>query len=181
MTRAIHILALALPVLAPLTAGAPARAGGFETYGNIFAYAIPAAAGAITLAKGDEKGLWQLGSSYALANGTTWALKQTIDSTRPNGKPESFPSGHTTSAFAGASYLHYRYGLDYGLPAYGLAALVGVSRVTSNNHRWRDVVAGAAIANVSAYFLVDRFKAPPPVNIVVGERGFYGVTAAFRF
>jgi len=70
----------------------------------------------------------------------------TVNRTRPNGGHQSFPSGHTASAFAGAAFLQRRYGWKVGVPACFAATFVGYSRVESHNHYTSDVVAGAAIA-----------------------------------
>lgn len=75
----------------------------------------------------------------------TYSLKYGIDAERPNGGSESFPSGHTSVAFAGAEFIRKQYGLWVGIPAYLTAGYVGWSRVISNNHYPRDVLAGATI------------------------------------
>ncbi len=74
-----------------------------------------------------------------------FALKYGIDAERPNGGGQSFPSGHTASAFMGAEYIRQQHGWGWGIPAYAAAGWVGYTRVESNNHYWRDVAAGAAI------------------------------------
>ena len=81
----------------------------------------------------------------ASAMAVTYILKPTIDRTRPNGGHMSFPSGHATSAFAGAAFLQRRFGWRLGIPAYGLASYVAYSRVETKQHYTSDVVAGAAI------------------------------------
>ena len=74
------------------------------------------------------------------------ALKYGIDKTRPNGDCcESFPSGHTSIAFSGATFLAQRYGHKMVIPAYIMASFVGYSRVYADKHYWEDVLAGAAI------------------------------------
>lgn len=154
----------------------------FETFGDIASYGIPAAAAALTLGKDDHDGLLQFGLTYGVTFGATLLLKETVDATRPNGKPHSFPSGHTSRAFAGASYLHYRYGIEYGLPAYALAAAVGYSRVESDNHYWHDVIAGAAIANLSAYLLTKRYESPIEIGAFIDTKNSrFGVTLNRRF
>lgn len=125
--------------------------GAFETYGDVGQFAIPAVAAGISWYKGDNEGLEQFGYSILATTATVELLKNTVDATRPNGGDKSFPSGHTALAFSGASYLQRRYGWDYGLPAYLAAGAVGWSRVTSDNHYWRDVIAGAAIATGFTY------------------------------
>ena len=81
-------------------------------------------------------------------------LKYAVDDTRPNGGRRSFPSGHTAWAFTGAAFIHHRYGWEWGVPTEIAAAAVAISRIDGNYHRWRDVIASAAIAHASAYFLV---------------------------
>jgi membrane-associated phospholipid phosphatase len=113
--------------------------------GDVAAIALPAGAAAGALLTHDHKGLAQLAESYASAMAVTYILKPTIDRTRPNGGHMSFPSGHATSAFAGAAFLQRRYGWLFGIPAYGLASYVAYSRVEAKEHYTSDVVAGAAI------------------------------------
>ena len=66
--------------------------------------------------------------------------------TRPDGSNNgSFPSGHTSGAFATATILQKRYGWKTGIPAYGLAAYVAASRLSENKHHLSDAIFGAAI------------------------------------
>ncbi len=79
----------------------------------------------------------------------TFALKNAVHRTRPDGSNRlSFPSGHTSSAFAAASVLESHYGPRVGVPAYTLASLIGASRLASRAHHVSDVVAGAALGFV---------------------------------
>lgn len=65
---------------------------------------------------------------------------------RPFGGNASFPSGHVTQAFAVASVIAAHYEpLWIKTTAYGVASLVGYSRVYHNAHFASDVLAGAAI------------------------------------
>lgn len=59
----------------------------------------------------------------------------------------SFPSGHTTTAFAVASVLAcgYKDKIWIGITSYTIATLVGLSRVNDNEHWGSDVIAGAAL------------------------------------
>jgi membrane-associated phospholipid phosphatase len=120
--------------------------------GTAGALGVPLVAGIISIDHADQEGLQQLLYTYGATMGTTLLLKKTVDATRPNGEPESFPSGHAASAFAGAAYLQRRYGWTYGVPAYAVGAFVGYTRVENDKHYWRDVAASAAIASLSAYF-----------------------------
>lgn len=74
-------------------------------------------------------------------------LKKTIREPRPNNSNsrESFPSGHTTTAFAFASVIGTEHEWYWGVAAYSMASLVAFSRINDNAHRLHDVVGGAAL------------------------------------
>lgn len=61
----------------------------------------------------------------------------------------SFPSGHTTTAFAVASVLAMGYPdkIWIGISSYTIASLVGVSRIYDGHHWASDVVMGAALGS----------------------------------
>lgn len=76
----------------------------------------------------------------------------------PPGLPgESFPSGHTTGAFAVAAVLSRRFPRLQWL-FWSLAALVGLSRVALGRHWPSDVVAGAliGIGSVAIFSWIER-------------------------
>jgi len=79
----------------------------------------------------------------------TYAMKFSIDRTRPNGDPRSFPSGHASSTFATAAVLEQHYGWKLGVPAFAAAAYAGSSRVAANKHWASDVVFGAFLGVAS--------------------------------
>ena len=140
MNRAAVVLVLALP----LGAG-EARADTVSRAGDVGAIVLPVGSAAGALVAKDHKGLAQLAESYASAMAVVYVLKPLVDRTRPNGGHQSFPSGHATSAFAGAAFLQRRYGWAFGIPAYAVASFVAYSRVESKNHYTGDVVAGGVI------------------------------------
>jgi len=129
-----------------------------ELAGNVLVFALPIAAAGLTLGFKDWQGTLEFGESAALAMGTTFALKYTIDKTRPNGNNHSFPSGHATITFSSAEFMRKRYGWEYGLPAYVLATFVAYSRVEAGQHYTMDVVGGAAIGIVSSYLITHPYK-----------------------
>jgi membrane-associated phospholipid phosphatase len=163
---------------------ASARAGdGFEKFGDVMRYALPAAALGVTAAKRDGEGAAMLAATAVPTLGLTYGLKAAVHEERPDhSDDDSFPSGHTSFAFLGASYLHYRYGWQLGLPSYALASLVAASRVEADKHFVQDVLASVLIANVSAYFLAD----PHDERVFLfpycdSRKRSFGIIASFRF
>ncbi|HSH19604.1 MAG TPA: phosphatase PAP2 family protein, partial [Draconibacterium sp.] len=79
-------------------------------------------------------------------------LKSWVDSKRPNGEPRSFPSGHTSTAFVLAQFMHHEFGdrsIWYSIGAYSCATTVGLMRVTKDAHWISDVIAGAGFGMLS--------------------------------
>ena len=57
-------------------------------------------------------------------------VKYTVNERRPDGsETNSFPSGHTATAFTGAEIVRHEYGLGYGIAAYTIATGVGFLRI----------------------------------------------------
>ena len=78
-------------------------------------------------------------------------LKLAVKEQRPNGTAyNSFPSGHTATAFTGAELVRLEYGWGWGAAAYAAATVVGWSRVEHQCHWWWDTAAGAIIGVASA-------------------------------
>lgn len=71
---------------------------------------------------------------------------------------KSFPSGHTTSAFAVASVIAYQYRDTKWIPvtAYSLAGLAGLSRIYQNHHWTSDVFVGAIFGTATGLFVCNR-------------------------
>ena len=144
-----------------LTSNAYATSG-LTTTGDILQIAIPTAAFGISTYKDDRDGQIEFLTSFTATMAATYAIKYALKDTewsdRPNGGTESFPSGHSSSAFGGAFFLQQRYGSMYGAPAIALAALTGYSRVEGDYHHWRDVFGSMLVAGVANYFLVDKYN-----------------------
>jgi len=82
-----------------------------------------------------------------LVNGlVTYGIKFATKRIRPDGSNKrSFPSGHTSNSFLGATIIQNIYGTDIGLPAYLFASITGLSRINDNKHYLSDVIFGAAL------------------------------------
>ena len=101
-----------------------------------------------------------LGTAYALMGVTVNVVKATTRIERPDGSSRnSFPSGHTATAFMGAELLRREYwhvSPWIGVAGYAVAAGTGFFRMYNNRHWFTDVLAGAGIGILSveaAYWL----------------------------
>lgn len=91
-------------------------------------------------------------TAYIVMTAICQGAKRTICEPRPDtGKANSFPSGHTATAFCGAELTRIEYGNAYGAAAYAVAVATGVLRVVNNRHWTNDVLAGAGIGFLSAH------------------------------
>ena len=177
--RSLHFLRAFFIVLcstAILLTAAPANANdNEETAGDIMLAVVPAIAYGMTFKLDDKDGRTQFYKSLLSTAAITYGLKNTVSSNRPNGKDnESFPSGHTSLTFSSAAFMQKRYGWEYGMPAYAAAAFTGWSRVESDNHNVRDVLAGALIGTASAYWFTTPLKGNLQVSPII-EGDTYGL------
>lgn len=77
---------------------------------------------------------------------TTTLMKRIVNQKRPHGGDRlSFPSGHTTTAFAFASVVALEHSKAWGIAAYSMATIVGLSRMNDNAHYLHDVTFGATL------------------------------------
>jgi membrane-associated phospholipid phosphatase len=139
--------------------------------------------------KSDMEALgWHGTESVILAGTTTWVLKALAGRARPyvskdtspadfqlfggfkTGDRQSFPSGHTTTAFAAASAVTSQVRIIWPghtwfvAPAmYGGATLVGLSRMYHDKHWASDVVLGAAIGTFTGIKVI-RYTHEHPNN-----------------
>jgi membrane-associated phospholipid phosphatase len=153
-----------------------------------------------------------VGESIFATGVITDVLKSLAGRTRPEADPDhphkfhlgggwrddphkSFPSGHSSAAFAAAASISTEVGRLYPQSriwvrpvAYGSAGLVGLSRIYNNKHWATDVLAGAAIGTFTAWKVVgynhthpgnrvDRvFLGPPTVMVTPNS-----IMLAWRF
>jgi membrane-associated phospholipid phosphatase len=78
-------------------------------------------------------------------------LKYSVRRERPDrSNNKSFPSGHSSSAFATATVLQRHYGWKVGVPAYAVGGYIALARMAWNRHHATDVVMGAGFGIASA-------------------------------
>ena len=92
--------------------------------------------------------------SAIIMAGLVNSIKYSVAEVRPDGSTaNSFPSGHTATAFMAATILHKEYGLTrslwYSVGGYTVATSIGIFRVMNNRHWVSDVMMGAGIGILS--------------------------------
>ena len=91
--------------------------------------------------------------SYVITAITTYTIKEISGVQRPDGIGlNSFPSGHTATAFTGAEFLRFQYKDSnpwIGVAGYAVASGVALSRVAHNEHWFTDIIAGAGVGILS--------------------------------
>src|SRR3977135_738335 len=138
-----HVSFTAAFVAAFVASATPALADGVKTAGEILRFALPVAAGGYSLYKQDYDGVLQLTVSEVITEGTSLVPQHFIKEQRPDKSNwHSFPSDSAGVAFSAASYLQIRYGWNYGLPAYAVAAFVGYSSVQAEKAQWVELLGG---------------------------------------
>ncbi len=118
-----------------------------EDIGDILQIALPLSALGSTYFRHDREGRKQFARSWGYSSAMVLLVKEAVEKTRPNAQGvNSFPSGHTASAFSGASFIHWRYGPRWGVPAFVLAGYTGASRVLAEKHFLDDVISGMSLS-----------------------------------
>ena len=118
-----------------------------------------------------------------IGTGIVQAVKRMTNIRRPDGTNYSFPSGHTTQAFAGATLLFMEFHescLPLALSGYGLALTTGFLRMTNNRHWLPDVVAGAGLGILVPWLLesIASFREWHPFQAAPAQVSLYPGTAA---
>ncbi len=150
-------------------------ARGFRRWGEAWAY-LPAVLGLLLAARvrADpqlRRWAWQVALALILSGVLCWALKLSVgrarprwsdapDSLRPFSSATSFPSGHTTAAFALSTSLAAGLASPPATVALvALAAGTGWSRVNDDRHWLSDVVVGALLGLLSTVWVRRRYPA----------------------
>ncbi len=105
----------------------------------------------------ESKNHWFDQSKYLALSGIldvvlVLSIKQLTQKTRPNGHGLSFPSGHTSFAFMGATVLYEEFKETrpfFAYSGYGFATATGILRITNRKHWLSDVLVGAGIGILS--------------------------------
>jgi membrane-associated phospholipid phosphatase len=162
----------------------PASAKGektWDTASSVGAYGLAAVALGLPIVKKDKAGALQAAGSIAATELVTFGLKEGFPELRPDGSNrKSFPSGHTSLAFASAATLYQRQGAKVGIPAMLVAGFVGVARVKADKHHWYDVVVGAGIG-AAAGFLITNKPNRQVALMLWGDTKGGGLALAARF
>lgn len=135
-----------LQIKAQDTSETTPQVGTVQKVGDVFLFVLPAATLGTSLIIGDNKGAWQFTKGLLLTEAVTFGLKLGVNKPRPDqSNDNSFPSGHTSTVFHSAGYVHRRYGFKYAIPSYLMAGYTAASRMDSKKHDILDVIAGTAI------------------------------------
>ena len=130
-----------------------------EEIGYFTQIIVPVYAFGMAVNEKDWEGVRQFAYSFAAMQSSVIGLKSVIDEERPNcSDNNSFPSGHTASAFSGATFIHKRYGIKRAIVPYLIAGFTGYSRIYAGEHHFRDVAAGAVIGSLFSWLFVNEYS-----------------------
>lgn len=131
--------------------------------------------------------------SNLLSVGITELIKKSNHKLRPNGLPDSFPSGHSTVAFTNATVLYHEFrnsAPTLAYSGYAFATAVGFFRMANNKHYLSDILVGAgigiAVTNLVYYFQplknFNPFKKVKNVSFYPSYNDkTYGLYASYQF
>lgn len=172
---------------------------GIDDYTQFFG---PAAVVGLKLAGVEGRSDWprllaSAGMGYGIMALFVNTIKHTAKEMRPDGSTaNSWPSGHTATAFVGATLLHKEYGLTrspwYSVAGYGVATATGVMRVLNNRHWISDVLSGAGLGILSGelgYAICDLFfkgkgllrNDIPGIANVIEHPSFFSISMGIGF
>jgi membrane-associated phospholipid phosphatase len=138
---------------APEISRAASTAGGFSVI-------VPATLGLFVAGRfshdsGFRAFSYDAGQAMLVTGVYTGILKKAVSRQRPDGSDTlSFPSGHSSTAFALATVADRHYGWKVAVPSYLAASAIALSRISNNKHHLTDILAGATIGVISARTVV---------------------------
>lgn len=179
------VLAFNLIFLAPYTSQGqviPKNSQTVESSGDIILFALPTTALASSILLKDYQGTWQFTKGFLLNQAVTLGLKYAINKDRPfKSGHYAFPSGHTSITFQAASFIHLRYGLGYGIPAYMLAGWTAYSRINATRHDGYDILAGIVVGVGSSLLFTSPWK-EKNINLSVhSDHNEWRIKMTYRF
>ncbi len=153
-----------------------------ETLGDIVLFTLPVATLGTTFIVGDKEGSWQFTKGFLLNQAVTYGLKVAIDKQRPqhNGG-HAFPSGHTSTTFQSASFIHERYGFKNSIPAYALASFTAITRLEKNKHDGWDVLGGVVVGIGSTLLFTTPYQKEHLELTFSSDADMYLLGFAFKF
>lgn len=153
-----------------------------QNIGDVLIFALPISTIGATYIIGDKKGAWQFTKGLIITSVVTYGLKLSINKERPDmSNNNSFPSGHTSTTFHSAGFIHSRYGFKYSIPAYLLAGFTASSRIDSKKHDIYDVLAGAAIGLGSNLLFTTAYQKKHLELTFNSNEGDYLLGFSYRF
>lgn len=175
--------------------------GQFHTHADDYLQYTPALAVYVLDASGIKArhGLFDRSMLLLLSTGMEYSasfiLKHSIRRARPDSSDfHSFPSGHATTAWAMAEFLHQEYKgrmAWYSISGYAVAMGISALRLYNDEHWVSDVIAGAGVGIISTklayviYPFISKkiFKRSHEANIIlpVYNNGAVGVSWLHRF
>lgn len=146
------------------------------------------AAGVTGIHKPQEQALLFV-MATGISSAIVYPLKNSTREVRPDkSDAHSFPSGHSSLAFASAEFLRREYGQQstwYTVSGYTAATATAILRVAKNKHWLADVSAGAGIgiaSTTTAYWIYNKLKRAPRSknkNVILFTPavagGYYGI------
>jgi hypothetical protein len=178
--------ALALVVMLSSWSGRAAAVESWEVAAaDVLTGVVPLGALGLAQYKEDKEGrrqwFWSTATSLVVNTAARVAFNDTDYGERPNGHPYGFPSGHMSFIVSGGAFLQERYGYRWGVPAHLMSAYVAYVRVETGHHRWRDVIAAAALSYGVSRIFVTPYETEVAVAPLVSEDGTLGVQLGYAW
>ena len=125
----------------------------FADFGKkVFPVGVPV----VALIRGDIAGVVISATLIQVLYASNRYLKPWSGRKRPCGCNGGFPSGHAIMMGSGASFIAFRYGWRFGVPAMILTLLLHIDRVETQGHTWDDVIETLLIYHFVTGLIVTR-------------------------